>query len=324
MNDDQLARARGALWGQAVGDALGTTVEFRDELSIATRSPSAWPKEIIGEGPFRVVAGQITDDTELALALARSLQRNRAWKADDVATSYLRWRRSNPIDVGNATTLAFGGVVPEGESPAAVVRARASRQTQANGSLMRSSPLGIFGARLKRDELAALAREDSTLSHPHEVPQWACAVFVTTIADAIATGASGVELHARALEFARGTPVEDTLRASLNELPVSDGESQGWVRIALQHAFFHLAHARGFSPATPSAKTDFEAALIQTVVKGGDTDTNGAITGALLGATLGVQAIPSRWIATVRDCLPERPVEYRCSDLDALARDLLK
>ena len=315
MNDERLARARGALWGQAVGDALGTTVEFSAERAIAARAPGDWPRELVGEGPFGLLPGQITDDTELALALARSLVRRGAWDEDDVAQSYLRWRRSGPFDVGNATNQAFGGAVPPGQRPAAAVRARASTQTQANGSLMRSSPLGLFGAGMKRDALAALARQDSTLSHPHEVPQAACAVFVTTIADAIETGAPGRELHARALDFARGSAVEDTLRASLDVLPVSDGDHQGWVRVALQHAFFHLARANG--PA------DFERALVQTVMKGGDTDTNAAIAGALLGATLGVQAVPTRWVMSVRDCLPQRPVEYRCADLDELARALL-
>ncbi|MFT3710682.1 MAG: ADP-ribosylglycohydrolase family protein [Archangium sp.] len=308
MHDERLARARGALWGQAVGDALGTTVEFRDELGIATREPSAWPGELIGEGPFRLLPGQVTDDTELALAHARSLVRMRRQDLDDVATSYLRWRNSDPFDVGGATNQAFGGPATN----AAGVLARASRNTQANGSLMRSSPLGIFGAGMKREELGALARADSQLSHPHEVCQWACAVFVTTIADAIVTGASGTVLHARALEFARGSPVEDTLHASLDGLPASDGDNQGWVLIALQHAFFHLARS-----------TDFEAAMVQTVVKGGDTDTNAAIAGALLGATLGFDAIPRRWVTTVRDCLPQRPVEYRCGDLDELASALL-
>jgi hypothetical protein len=138
-------------------------------------------------------------------------------------------------------------------------------------------------------------------------------VFVTTIADAIATGAPGPVLHARALEFARGSVVEDTLKASLDGLPVSDGDDMGWVRIALQHAFFHLARS-----------TSFEAALVQTVVKGGDTDTNAAIAGALLGATLGVQAIPARWVTAVSECLPARPAEYRCTDLDEVAAALLR
>ena len=73
----RLERGSGALWGQAVGDALGTTVEFMDELGIATREPepSDWPTELVGAGPFRLLPGQITDDTELALALGRSLVR---------------------------------------------------------------------------------------------------------------------------------------------------------------------------------------------------------------------------------------------------------
>lgn len=93
----------------------------------------------------------------------------------------------------------------------------------------------------------------------------------------------------------------------------SDGENQGWVRIALQHAFFHLQRS-----------TDFEAAIVQTIFTGGDTDTNAGIAGALLGSVLGEHAIPKRWRETVRGCLPQRPVEYRSTGLDELAETLLK
>jgi ADP-ribosyl-[dinitrogen reductase] hydrolase len=296
------------LWGQAVGDALGTTVEFRDEFAIATRDPSEWPRELIGLGPFMLLPGQVTDDTELALALARSIARQGGYDDEDAAAAYVRWRRSEPFDCGMATHQAFGGAATP---TASVLRARASVKTQANGSLMRSSPLGVLGAGMPRASLAKLAETDSTLSHPHPVCQAACAVFVTTIADAIETGASGPTLFARALEFAKGSLVEDTLLAAQKELPISDGDNMGWVRLALQHAFFHLLHT-----------TDFEAGLIQTVVKGGDTDTNAAIVGALLGATLGELAIPKRWRDTVRDCLPQRPPEYRCADLSELADTL--
>lgn len=305
-------RASGALWGQAVGDALGTTVEFQDQLGIATRAPSSWPGELIGEGPFQLLPGQVTDDTELALCLARSLAKLGRYDDEDVAGAYARWRRSGPFDCGQATDQAFGRSLDPGAGLAARMRQRASQKTQANGSLMRSSPLGLFGSSLPREELARLARADSTLSHPDPVCQAACAVFVTTVAEAISTGLPGTELYARALRFAAGTPVQDTLEAAGTALPVSDGESQGWVRIALQHAFFHLKHA-----------TDFEAALVQTVTRGGDTDTNAAIAGALLGATLGVESIPKRWREAVRDCLPQRPPEYRCGDLEELSQKLL-
>lgn len=297
------------LWGQAVGDALGTTVEFMDELGIATRAPSAWPQEIIGAGPFSLLPGQVTDDTELALALARSLAELGRYDDDAVASAYVAWLASDPPDRGNATTQAFGRAV-KGPDIAAEVRARANAVTEANGSLMRASPLGVFGAHLPRLELAALAARDSTLSHPALVCQHASAVFVTTIADALTSTATGPQLFERALEFAKTNAplVVSTLEAARRELPVSDGQNQGWVRIALQHAFHHLHHA-----------SDFETALIATVMKGGDADTNGCITGALLGAVFGVDAIPLRWRKTVAACRPARPTRYQCGDLDELS-----
>lgn len=306
-----LNRARGVLWGQAVGDALGTTVEFSDELSIATQR-GRWPRDLVGAGPFNVLPGQVTDDTELALALARTLAATGAYDDDAVAEAYLAWFASEPFDFGRATSRAFRGAAKNADE----VRKRAEKKTEANGSLMRSSPLGVFGARLPREELAALARRDSSLSHPAPVCQAACAVYVTTIADAVHSTLSGPELYERALAFARthAPEVVDTLEDAAEGLPVSDDEhNQGWVRIALQHAFFHLKHA-----------TDFEAALVQTVVKGGDADTNGCITGALLGAALGAEAIPPRWTKTVAECRPARPARYGCADLDALTLALLR
>lgn len=310
----KLERARGALWGQAVGDALGTTVEFSWAETIATRAKDEWPREIIGQGPFHLAAGQVTDDTELALSLGRSLVRQGRYDEDDVAASYARWRASAPFDCGMATDQAFGRGLTLGPGLAERMRERASKTTQANGSLMRSSPLGIFGATFPRLALARTAMDDSTLSHPDPVCQAACAVFVTTIAEAIETGLPGPRLYERAVQFAADTssPVHDTLLAAGGGLPLSDGENQGWVRIALQHAFFHLKRS-----------TDFEAAMVQTIFTGGDTDTNAAIAGALLGATLGKAAIPERWRETVRACLPQRPMEYRCGDLDQLAEQLL-
>lgn len=312
-----LERARGALWGQAVGDALGTTVEFQSAEAVARGGPPGWPQDIVGLGPFSVAAGQVTDDTELALALARSLTARGAWDADAVAEAYVAWRASEPWDCGGATDQAFGRGVEAGPGLAARVMARASRKTQANGSLMRASPLGVFGANLPRAELAALAARDSQLSHPHEVCQAACAVFVTTVADAVRTGVPGAELADRALAFAKqsplAAPVVDTLEAAAHGLPPSDGDDQGWVRVALQHAFHHLRHA-----------ARFDDALFATIARGGDTDTNGAIVGALLGAALGVGALPSRWVDAVRDCAPERPRHFHCNDLDELARALLR
>lgn len=313
---DVLSRARGVLWGQAVGDALGTSVEFQDAAAVRASPPAGWPERIVGGGPFCAAPGQVTDDTELALALARSLVAERGWREDAAASAYVAWRRSDPIDCGQATDTAFGRGLVAGPGVAAAMRARANPRTEANGSLMRSSPLGVFGHALPRASLAALAAEDSRLSHPSAMCQAACAVFVTTVADAVTSGRPGPELFERAVDFCRtstlAAPALPVLEAAREALPVSDGEHMGWVRIALQHAFFHLRRA-----------TAFDAALVETMRCGGDTDTNGAIVGALLGAAQGEAAIPSRWQLTVRSCAPDRPAEYQCGDLRELAEALV-
>ena len=74
-----------------------------------------------------------------------------------------------------------------------------------------------------------------------------------------------------------------------------DGESQGWVKIALQNAFYELLHA-------PS----LEEGVVATVRRGGDTDTNAAIAGALLGAVHGREAVPAQWRSMVLSCRPLR------------------
>jgi ADP-ribosylglycohydrolase len=309
------SKCHGVLLGQAIGDALGTTVEFADPQEIAGRNPAdGWPERIVGKGPFHMKAGQVTDDTELALALARSLVAEGRYDDDAVAKAYVAWLASEPWDHGNATWRAFNPErLPEaGASFSAFIRARADQQTQANGSLMRISPLAVWGHGLPRLELARLAARDSTLSHPSAPCQAACGVFTATIAEALNSSKSGPELAAWAMDFAKSSeltrPVVPWLEAARLTPPPFENAKQGWVRVAFTTAFFHLEHA-----------ASFEAALKQVVRAGGDTDTNGAIAGALLGARFGEAGIPQAWRTSVLACVPDRPRPFHCTDLLALA-----
>jgi ADP-ribosyl-[dinitrogen reductase] hydrolase len=317
MSDsNQLKRARGVLWGQAVGDALGTTVEFERAEHIASKHPRG-VREVVGGGPFELEAGQITDDTELALCLARSLALHHRYDEDDAASRYIAWCRGNPPDCGGTTRRAFGQLTPKDVSIAAAVRARALRDSQANGALMRVSPLAIFGSTLDPETLHELAAADASLSHPHDVCVAANQVFCFAISSALRTGATGPEVFETTLAFARSTlsctEAIPTLELARLELPADAFANMGWVRHALQAAFHQLLHAR-----------DFEQALVDVVGLGGDTDTNGCITGALLGSVFGVDAIPERWTKVVRECRPHRPEQFWCHDLDALALSLLQ
>jgi ADP-ribosylglycohydrolase len=188
---------------------------------------------------------------------------------------------------------------------------------------MRVSPLGIFGA--GRVEQAVLwARADSQLTHPHPACQDACAVFVAAIAHAVARGGGPQACYAAALaEAARegGTPeVLATLEAARHAPPADYSSQMGWVRIALQNAFYRLLHA-----------ASFEEGVVATVMAGGDTDTNAAIAGALLGAVHGRRAVPQRWVSALLSCRPlrgtptahPRAVEFWPVDALELAEALL-
>lgn len=313
---DLLSKARGVLWGQVTGDALGTTVEFERAETIAAKYPGG-VREMVGGGPFAMEAGQVTDDSELALCLARSLAEKQSYDEDDVARRYIDWCQGNPPDCGGTTRRAFGGSVPRGASVASTVRARALRDSQANGALMRVSPLAVFGSRLDPEALHTLAAADASLSHPHEVCVAANQVFVFAISYALRTGGSGPEVFDTTMAFAKSTlsctEALPTLELATHGLPADPFTHMGWVRIALQCAFNQLRHA-----------TSFEQAMVDVVALGGDTDTNACITGALLGAVFGVEGIPARWIRAVKACQPPRPREFWCNDLDDLAAALVQ
>jgi ADP-ribosyl-[dinitrogen reductase] hydrolase len=290
-----LDRAFGCMLGQVIGDSLGSQVEFRTQAQIARAHPDG-VRDLNDSPVWDTLAGQPTDDSELALALARAIVTAGAYDAEAVATAYAAWYGSPPFDCGGTTATAFSAAAAARRSKAAAAQAAANQASQANGSLMRIAPVGIIAA--TPAAAARLAAVDSTLSHPHPVCQAACAAFAAAISAAL-NGADRPAMLATALATATAwgvAPVIETLRRAAAGTNAPDFQTQmGWVLIALQNAFFHLA-----------AGTPVEAALIQTVGQGGDTDTNGAIAGALLGAADGRTALPQRWIGQVLTCRPDR------------------
>jgi ADP-ribosylglycohydrolase/fructose-1,6-bisphosphatase/inositol monophosphatase family enzyme len=319
-NSVALDRAIGCLLGQVAGDSLGSLVEFRSSQEIAQQYPNGL-RDLADGGQWNTIAGQPTDDSELALDLARTLAAQSAWLPEAVATAYAGWYASRPFDIGSTTRQALSAAVVAKDDKASAARAAANRRSQSNGALMRCAPIGIWA----RDaaEGAFVARKDAMLTHPHPICQAASAAFVAAIVTAIDGGDRDMMLAAAeaAIPEAAATPVRDALRrARHGEGPTHFMQQQGWVLIAFQNAFRHLA--TGMS---------VEDAVTETVAAGGDTDTNGAICGALLGAALGRAAIPSRWTTAIAACRPlaetgarqPRPPRYWPDDLPLLAESLL-
>ncbi|PYF06934.1 ADP-ribosylglycohydrolase [Rhodobacter viridis] len=309
-----LDRAQGALLGLLAGDALGAQVEFLSAEAIRARHPEG-VTELRPGGTWNLLAGQPTDDGEMALALARSIVAARGYSTEAAGQAYLDWGRSQPFDIGTTTRAGLAALAGRG---------RANAQSQANGALMRAAPIGI-AAKGVPNRAAAWARADAALTHPHPVCAAANAAFCAAIAVGVAGGDRRAMVEA-AMEWAdvlgdpAGEVVRQCLRAAAEAPPADFMRQQGWVLIALQNAFHRLISGQGLVQA-----------LIDTVALGGDTDTNAAICGALLGAVEGRSALPTRWQGLILGCravaAPDvahpRPPSFWADDALDLAEALL-
>ena len=278
----RVARAQGCLLGQLSGDALGSLVEFRSPEDIRREYPDGVRKLADG-GTFNTIAGQPTDDSEMALLLARMLVEHRAYDPGIARKAYVYWLESGPFDYGMTISSGLSG--------------RPNPDSQANGAMMRVSPLGIFGANYDLKQVAQWARRDAALTHSHPVCQQANALFVMAIAEAIRSGLKPDDLYRRVIAWARDMSIDEVLMKVIidaEETPPADYTHQrGWVLIAFRNALWQLLHA-----------PNLEEAVIDTVMRGGDTDTNAAICGALLGAVHGREAVPAQWIDCLLNCRP--------------------
>ena len=137
-----LARAQGCLLGQVIGDSLGSLVEFKGAREIAQRYPRG-VRELGDGGVHHTIAGQPTDDSEMALALARCLVLNRKFDADKVLDAYREWMTTRPLDIGATTERGLLGLH--------------TNESESNGALMRVSPIGIFAPQPPDASIAARA-----------------------------------------------------------------------------------------------------------------------------------------------------------------------
>lgn len=312
-----MSRAIGCLTGLISGDNIGAQVEFMSEDSIARKGFSASPNMSDG-GVWNILAGQATDDGEMALTLSHSLVERQTWDINHAATSYVKWLYSKPFDIGNTISQALNGPaqLPDLEVSAACQQA-ANPESQANGALMRAAPLGI--AAWHNPTLAAQwAREDARLTHPNQVCLDANAAYAAAIATGIC-GGTRQEMLAAALENVETSEaVRNCIIAASSANPVEDFQhNMGWVLTALQNAFYHLMR-----------ESSIEEAILQTTLKGGDSDTNASIVGALIGAVDGLKDCPNEWSLHIACCRPinsfrARPHQYWPCDIAQIGQALV-
>jgi ADP-ribosylglycohydrolase/protein tyrosine phosphatase (PTP) superfamily phosphohydrolase (DUF442 family) len=290
-------RYRGGLVGLAVGDALGTTLEFRRPGTFAPID------DIAGGGPFRLQPGQWTDDTSMALCLAESLVEKRGFDPVDQLERYCRWWREGYLsstgqcfDIGATTAGALSRFQQTGNPWSGPTEP----DTAGNGSLMRLVPVPLAFAS-DPEKAIAMAGESSRTTHGARECIDACSYFAGLVVGAL-----------------RGTPKEELLCDRYAPIPGH------WLRHTLCPAIEAIAAGSFKEKQPPSIRGSgyvvhsLEAALwafhnsrtfrdgaLLAVNLGDDADTTGAVYGQLAGVFYGATKIPGDWCERVakRDLL---------------------
>lgn len=306
-------RIRGGLLALACGDALGAPVEFMSRDAIRRRYGRV--SEMMAGGPFNVQPGEGTDDTGMALAVAEGLAEQAEDPREAVGRHLVAWFQSGPKDVGNTVRVALTHYLAAGDWDAAVARTRVRLRDMAagNGSLVRT--LALSYAYLRDPErMRREAARISEMTHPHEMPTIAC-IYYNELVRQLALGASREQAMEAARQAAEGEQVLvsfSTRSAFLRQidnvpkLTYPEVRASGFVLDTLVAALWVFSKA-----------DSLEAALVDAVGLGDDTDSVGALVGGLAGTYWGASAIPERWLSLLK---ARERIEDVARRLSAIAR----
>jgi len=275
-------KVHGALLGVAVGDALGAPLEFMTVAEIIDKHGGP-VRDMIGGGWLNIAPGEITDDTQMTLAVAEGIVENPRNPTPGIGQRFIEWHDSNPKDIGNCCKAAILSAKMAGArsyeqwyAVAQLVDEMTGGQTAGNGALMRTVYPAIYYDYVTDAAEASCRISDMTHYSRHSrqaVKDYACAIAAAILYENDAESKRWANHFIERIEcFLNGRPAEptgyciDTIVCAHNS--IMDTES-------------------------------FEDAVISAVNLGGDADTIGAVTGGLAGAIYGAAAIPTRWIAAL-------------------------
>lgn len=274
-------RIAGALYGVAIGDALGAPLEFMERGEIARKHGRV--TEMIGGGWLKVAPGEITDDTQMTLAVAEGIVEDPDNPIKGIGARFIDWARSGPKDIGITCSMSIRGAAAKGrqDEPDEEMWFEASKYTSkanggrsgGNGALMRTVYPGLYykGLLMAVETAGAIAQ----MTHWDKESTDACNLYTEMIHLIIEA-----ENNEEAWQLAK-----KALKGSQYKLEPRNGVGPtGYVVDSFKCALHSLAVTK-----------TFEGAIVEAANLGGDADTIAAITGGLAGALYGYDNIPQRW-----------------------------
>lgn len=302
-------RYRGALVGLAVGDAVGTTLEFRPPGTFAPIT------DMVGGGPFRLQPGQWTDDTSMALCLAESLVTKQAFDAADQMTRYVRWYQDGYLsstgvcfDIGNTVRSALHRFLQDGNPYSGAT----DPYSAGNGSIMRLVPVPMAFASAAAQAMT-LSGESSRTTHGASTAVSACHYFGGLLLGALHGTDKETLLSAYytpSPDYWQANPLAPEIAAvaagSFKTLQPPAIKGSGYVVQSLEAALWAFYHSNNFR----------EGCLLAANL-GDDADTTAAVYGQLAGAYYRETGIPTAWrdqiaMRSLIEELAERLYELAC------------
>lgn len=273
-----LNKALGAYLGFACGDALGATLEFMSPKQIQKRY--GVHNEMIGGGWLALAAGQITDDTQMSLALGQAIVDHQGWNIRAVADNFLAWLESDPPDVGNTCRRGIVRYRDDGE-----LYGLPRDDDAGNGACMRNLPV-VLATLSRPDCFETWSLEQCRITH-HNPLSDAATLALGRMVNRL--------LHGEDMDACRQEA--ERLIAQYGEFAYSPypGKASGYIVDTVQTVLHHFFNT-----------DSFESCLIATVNQGADADTTGALVGMLAGARYGLEGIPERWLKVLDSEIAER------------------
>jgi len=279
-----LDKFSGTLLGTAVGDMMGAPYEGMSSTQI-------WERFGDVQTPLVPI---VTDDTEMSMAVARSLCRKKRIDPEDISMEFLAWYDSGPTTIGRTTYLALQMLkegVPWHESGKRALRIL-GREAEGNGSVMRTAPIGLFG-QAGEEVMVQTAADVSRITHASPVCVNSAVGLTLTISYVLQDELYDALERAQARMVRIDGKVADAMARGLNDVDMTND----CMALRTVHAAFRSV----------SKASNFHEAVVGAVSLGGDTDTFAAVTGALAGAAWGRSNIPLEWLNT----LDRSPVDVR-------------
>ncbi|CDW87214.1 UNKNOWN [Stylonychia lemnae] len=296
---DQVS-GEGSIMGAFIGDAAGAHVEYLYKVTDNLLEESM---NLVGGGAHNLAPGQITEDSEMALSIFQSLLKSQGFlDLDELASHNLDWIKTNPFDLGFTTKTALTPLLCNARGIFEQVK-KLNSCSQSNGCLKRITPFAVWGSQLSNDDLYKAVYLQTYMTHCHQIAIDSTYIYCYTIKLILNGNLDRKSIFDLAREEALNRnwfQICEWLDEALNfNLPCTT-KNEGWLKIAFIHAFHYLISG-----------SSYQQAIRQMIRKGGDTDTNAAIVGGLVGAFYEVQELDQSMVNKVMNLrfLEEMPNE---------------